>query len=174
MDTTTVTPIGACTITDTFDSNGYLKSTCVDCPEVTAIAAVPEQRIVDRRLGWNAGARSVFPRAGDCYTQFTVPAHVIGVVCGLAPVLSVDPRAVPHGFYIYQDSGRELWRVVEGGVGKTAPVVRAPDTDSFRIERRNGVVRYLFNNRQFYVSTARAIDALFVVACLYADNDGIN
>lgn len=170
---TVVQQVGDCTKTTQYDANGFFVQACLDCPEVAAVPAVPAQTIVDRQLGWNSGARSGVSIIGDCYTQFTVPAHAVGVVCGLAPARNgTDPANVPHAFYVYQDAGRELWCVVEGGIPKTAPVARGDDL--FRIERRAGVVRYFVNNRRVYVSAAPARAPLMVVACLYAAFDGID
>ena len=150
-------------------------SYCVVCPEIPAAPAVPEQTIIDPRLGWNASAHSVEALSGDCYTQFTIPAGVVGVVCGFAPT-HVDSRPVnvPFGLYAYSSAGRSYWRVFERGVAKTAPVVRAPETDLFRIERRGQKVRYFFNNHQYYVSADNYAGALRVVACMYRAGDGVN
>lgn len=150
-------------------------SYCVVCPEIPAVTAVPSQTIVDPRLGWNASAHSARSLAGDVYTQFTIPANVVGVVCGLAPQhLDSRPVNVPFAIYVYSAAGRSYWRVFEGGVAKTAPVERASATDVFRIERRGSTVRYFFNGKTAYVSAAPSIGALVVVACMYAAQDGVN
>ena len=175
MTTTTTSPIGACTLTTVYDANGYPVSQCIDCPEIPAVEAVPAQTLTDARLGWNASARSAIERSGDCYTQFSVPAHVAGVVCGLTPAhVSSDPRDVSHAVYVYQDGGRELWRITEAGVPVTAPVLRAPDTDEFRIERRCHTVRYFHNSAQVHVSAVPLAGPVRVVACLYSAGDGVN
>jgi hypothetical protein len=150
-------------------------SYCVVCPEIPAAPAVPTQTIVDPQLGWNASAHSTQSLTGDVYTQFTIPANVVGVVCGLAP-RHIDSRPVnmPFAIYAYSSAGRSYWRVFEAGVAKTAPVVRVPETDVFRIERRGQGVRYFFNGRQYYVSAATYSGALRVVACMYAAQDGVN
>jgi hypothetical protein len=136
---------------------------------------VPTQTIVDPQLGWNASAHSAQLLTGDVYTQFTIPANVVGVVCGLAPRhIDSRPVNVPFAIYAYSSAGRSYWRVFEAGVAKTAPVVRVPETDVFRIERRGQGVRYFFNGRQYYVSAATYSGALRVVACMYAAQDGVN
>lgn len=150
-------------------------SYCIVCPELPAITAVVGSTTVDRRLGWNAEARSVASHAGDCFTQFTIPANVVGVICGFGEdTPEADPRDILHGFYIYQEAGKQLWRVVESADPKTAPVVRVPATDLFRIEKRAGVVRYFFNNRVLYTSLVRSDNEVVVVASLYAAGDGVD
>lgn len=156
----------ACAIVD------YPDQTCVVCPEVPAIAAVAERTITDPLYGWNASAYSATRREGDCYVQFGLPS-AIGTVVGLANArLSHDPRDVPHAFYAYRADGREYWVVSEGGVAVTAPVVRAIDTDVFRIERRDATIRYFHNGRQVHEAPA-LLGGLVVVACLYAAGDGV-
>ena len=151
-----------------------LKSICYDYPAVEEIAATSEQTITDNQYGWNSSAHSVVSHAGDLYTQFDVPA-CIGVVCGLAPAhKGSDPRDVDHAFYCYKSAGKEVWVVQERGVAKTAPVVRDPDTDVFRIERRGSTVRYFFNGKTKYVSTLPRSGCQVVVACMYAAQDGVN
>lgn len=147
---------------------------CVVCPEIPAVPATPAQTIYSPRIGWDASAYSVRRLSGDVYTQFQLPPCV-GTVVGLGQErVNSDPRNVPHGFYAYQNSGREVWVVAEHGVEKTAPVVRVQDTDLFRIERRGSVIRYFHNNRQVYVSELPSEGTLVVVACLFASGDGVN
>lgn len=154
--------------------SGLLKR-CYDVPAVSAIASIPPVVHYDNQYGWNSSAISVAHRTGDVYTQFTLPADVTGVVCGLATERkSNDPRDIPHAFYVYQQAGRQYWRVTENGVGVTDPVEAAPDTDLFRIERRADTVSYFFNRKRIYVSTKPSVLPLRVVACMYAAGDGVN
>ena len=147
---------------------------CVVCAEQPYIAPVPAQTIIDPNIGWNSSAYSAAKISGDCYTQFMLP-DCIGTVVGLAPErASNDPRDIPHGFYIYEAGGRRLWSVSEGGVEKTAPVVRVAGTDVFRIERRERTVSYFHNGKRIYVSDAPSIEPLVVVACMYSAGDGVN
>lgn len=149
--------------------------TCVYCPEVPAVTAVPEVIITDYNRGWNSSAYSASDIAGDVYTQFTVPALVEGVFCGFADTrTSNNPVDIPFAFYIYQSAGRQLWSIYELGVQKTSPVVRVPETDTFRIERRNGRVTYFFNGHVYYTSAATIFNDLVVVACMYAAGDGVD
>lgn len=164
----------ACTITPQY-TNGVQSATCVDCPEIPAVAAVPAQTIVDPQPGWNASARSVLSISGDAYTQFTVPAGVVGVVCGLSNAhRNSSPGTVTHGFFVYQEGGKQYWRVIESGVYQTAAVLRAPATDVFRVERRSGVVRYFFNGRVYYTSATPLQGDAIVVACMYSAEDGVD
>lgn len=163
-----------CTVTPHY-AGGVITGYCQDCPEVPAIAAVPAQTITDPRLGWNASAHSAVTREGNCYAQFSVPAHVKGVVVGFANQhRSSLPRDVDHAFYVFQAAGAEWWQVLERGVAKTAPVRRAPATDVFRLERRGSTVRYFFGGRALYTSSLASQGALQVVACLYSADDGVD
>jgi hypothetical protein len=151
------------------------EQTCVQCPEVLAVTGVPEVIIVDNNFGWNSSAYSGAQIAGDCYTQFTVPAAVAGVFCGLADArVDNSPSHIPFAFYIYQHAGAQLWAIWENGVQKTSPVVRVPETDTFRIERRAGKVTYFFNGHVYYTSVDTTLADLVVVACMYAAGDGVD
>lgn len=148
--------------------------TCVVCPGTGAVAAVPDQIVYSARTGWNASARSITELDGDLYVQFTAP-HCVGLVLGLVNERrGSDPRTVPYGFYIETAAGRETWRVIEGGVLKTAAVTRIPDTDVFRIERVGGIVTYLRNGRVIYRSETYNDRRMFVVSCMFHTNDGVD
>lgn len=179
--TTTTTTEGtapyACTITTvTKNAGGFssIQSLCIDCPEVPYIAGTPTQVLTDNLYGWNSSAYSAQQLDGDLYVQFNAPS-CLGLALGFASERKSDnPRDLSHMFYINKSAGRETWVVAEGASTKTAPADRDPSTDTFRIERRNGVVRYLFNNRPVYVSAAPSYGPLVVVACMYAAGDGVN
>jgi hypothetical protein len=163
-----------CVLTTEYSGGGFIAGFCVDCPEVPAITAVPAVVVNDPLYGWNSGAYSQQTLDGDIYAQFNLPACV-GTVVGFAPTRrSTDPVDIDYGFYCYKAAGREVWVVMERGVAKTNPVTRDPATDVFRIERRNGVVRYFFDGRTVYVSATPSIGAQVVVACMYAAQDGVN
>lgn len=147
---------------------------CLVCPAIAPVTAVPESTLTERLLGWNGSARSVTSIAGDCYTEFTLPAGTIGAVVGLATTAATHPRDIGHAFYIYQDSGAEFWNVVEDGVPVRTRVVRAPTTDLFRIERRAGAVSFFLSGTLVYRSTTPSWGEAFVAACLYASGDGVN
>lgn len=162
-----------CTLTPQY-TGSLITGYCVDCPEVPAQAAVPEITTIDYQLGWNSSAYSVASHAGNCYTEFTVPAGSIGVVCGFAPSrIDNHPRNVNYAFYIYSEAGKEYWVIMEGGVNKTTPVVRTT-TDKFRIERRGDKVTYFFKDKVYYTSLTRTTATLVVVACMYSANDGVD
>lgn len=146
---------------------------CIQCDEVIAVEGVPEQTIITILYGWTASAISGDRLAGNVYTQFDVPASV-GVVVGLEiDILGQNPDFIRHGFYIYETDGNHWRAVIESGVTKTTPVVWAA-SDLFRIERRDGVVRYFVNGRQEYESLVPLTSDVIVVACLYASGDGVN
>lgn len=147
---------------------------CVVCPEQPYIAPTPEQRIIDPRYGWNASAYSVERREGDCYTQFSMPPCMAAAVGFAASRLSSDPRDIPHAFYIYRNAGAEYWVVLEAGVPITAPVLRVPETDEFRIERRGSTVTYFHNGKTKHVSAVPTAVPLVVVGCMYAAEDGVD
>ena len=148
-------------------------NTCVQCDAVTGVVGVPEQTIIEPIYGWNASARSSVSQAGDCYVEFDSP-YSAGVVVGFAPVrIDSNPANVPFGFYLYEAVGAFWYAVAEAGVLKTTPVKRSNDTDMFRIERVNGAVFYYAAGRLIYKSLSQTKEALYVVACLYASNDGV-
>lgn len=186
MSYTIVRAIGdqGCTVTETYRNREWnaslgdyvysgLEEACYACPAVAAQPAVEPQTVVDPQYGWNSSAYSRTAHAGDCYVEYTAP-FATGVVCGLAPERrSNHPRDIPHGFYCYKDGGRNMWAVIEAGVTKTTPAVRAAEIDVFRIERRRGGVRYFLNGAQVYASETPATTSLVVVACMYAAGDGV-
>lgn len=147
---------------------------CISCPAVEAVEAVEAQVITQAVHGWNAGAESVTRLEGDCYVQFSQPTCV-GAVVGLANTRhGTDPNGVQFGIYVYRNSGAEWWKVVENGVARTAAVLRDPDDDVFRIERRDGFVSYFHNGSLVYRSTIENHLSLIVVACLYSSGDGVD
>lgn len=153
--------------------------TCVRCPAVEAVEAVPDQTLSERILGWNSSARSVESVSGDCYVEFNLPPSV-GVVCGLTSAhTGHDPRTVEFGFYVFELSGRRFYQVVESGTAVTSAAAYTPsegetDGDVLRIERDSNGIRYFVNGALDYVSAQRSSATMFVVACLYASDDGVN
>lgn len=149
---------------------------CVSCPEVIAVAGVPEQIINDPRVGWNTSAYSRALLPGPCYTQFSMPAGIYGCAVGVTTArTSNDPRRLPHAIFVLQEAGVQWWTVYEMGVEKIPRERRFPETDLFRIERRGTQITYLHNGRRVYESTQPAApEGLCVVACMYAAPDGVN
>lgn len=147
--------------------------TCVVCPEVAEVPAVPEQIVYSPRAGWDSSAHSILRHDGAVYTKFI--AFGVGVVCGFANEhRSSDPRGVQHGFYSFRQAGANWWAVIESGVQKTTPVIHSPFGTEFRIERRiGGGVVYFVNNRAVYDSVTPSTGSLIVVACLYASGDKV-
>ena len=146
---------------------------CIQCDAVVGVTGIPEQVISEPIYGWNASARSSISRAGDCYTEFDSP-YSAGVVLGLTPVrVDSNPANVQFGVYFYESAGAFWYAVTESGVLKTTPVKRSNETDLFRIERLNGAVSYYAAGKRIYTSLSQTKDALYVVACLYASNDGV-
>lgn len=146
---------------------------CIHCDSVAGVVGVPEQVISEPIYGWNASARSSLSQSGDCYTEFDSP-YSTGVVLGLTPTrIDSNPANVQFGIYLYESAGAFWYVVTESGVQKTTPVKRNNETDLFRIERSNGAIYYYVAGKRIYKSLLQIKDALYVVACLYASNDGV-
>ena len=102
-------------------------------------------------LGWNGGARSIDYLAGDGYFEFTMTAVPRKVIVGLAKA-DIDPTSTQfndatHAFYVRTDNPTSRIRVRESGVKPTPtpswPTTKAKTQPRYRIQRRNGVVKYL-------------------------------
>ena len=155
-------------------SGATLVATCVDCPEVPAVEAVPQQTIIDPRNGWNSGARSSLMRAGDCYVQFSFTTPLAGSICGLAETFaSTDPSVVDYGIYGLTDGAYTKFAVIERGEIARAPENIDLSTAVFRIERAGSRIHYYANNVRVHSSDLRSASSLMVVALLYSADDGI-
>ena len=148
-------------------------SVCIVCPAIPAVAEVPAQVITRPNWGWNASAYSAESQAGDCYTQFTLP-WCMGLVIGFTiNPGSLDIRSLSHAFYVHQSAGRNVYRVMEQGSGRTADARRTRDT-VFRIERKDFWVSYLVDGLLVHRSRLRQRGVIRVGACLYAHGDGVD
>lgn len=148
------------------DANG-----CIISPEVPAVAPVPAYVRTTPVLGWNAGANSIDQLDGDVFTKFTVPAGVTGLYMGLkgARAKPTLPSLITHALY-FERGVQDQFRVVEGGVTKTALVARGAD-DWFEIRRVAGAVTYWRNRALVYTSATPSSGPVLVNACLYASGD---
>jgi len=140
-------------------------------PEQKAQAAIsyrPRTVVQDFGLRWNAGARSIAELDGNGAATFRVPTAV-GAVVGFN---DVDEDAgylnIEHGLYFR----RQTFQVMEQGVAKTPDSVFS-GSDTFKIERIGGRVRYFRNDGLVYTSTAPSTGRVFLDASLYSGGDTI-
>ena len=154
---------------------------CEDVTTTVFYPAMPEQKaqdavtyrprtvVQDFGLGWNAGARSIAELPGNGAATFQVPSAV-GAVVGFN---DVDEDAgylnIEHGFYLR----RQTYQVMELGVTKTPDSVFSA-TDTFKIERIGGRVRYFRNDALVYTSDAPSLGAVFLDASMYSGGDTVD
>lgn len=145
---------------------------CHVCPAIPGVAGVPERTDINRLLGWNAGAHSSYALAGPCYVQFTAE-RAVGMIVGLAPTFrSYAPQHAGQGFFIYEDSGRYRWVIVENGIKVGSSAVISGAT-VFRVERDGGYLRYFVGNQLIRSAAVAPRAPLRVIACLYASGDTV-
>jgi len=148
---------------------------CIDCPFIPATEGTPSHIDVSALTGWNAGANSVAMLAdGNVRTTFTVPAGVIGVVCGFKEARDeiVAPELPTHAFYFANVAGVDLVSILEMGTTVGSPTGRV-ESDVFQIRRRDGAVEYRINGTTVFRSTRRSVRPVLVSACLFNTDDGI-
>lgn len=126
------------------------------------------QWIIDRRLGWNSGARSIKRLDGDLYFSFRVqPANNTGV--GLARGRQgTHYRMIPFAFLF--NNGR--YRITELGKEVYGPVAYDP-ADTFQILRIAGEVVYKHNEQVVHRSTKTSTGSLIVVSAMYTGGDRV-
>ena len=154
---------------------------CKDVTTTVSYPAMPEQKAQDAvtyrprtvveefGLGWNAGARSIAVLAGNGAATFQVPAAV-GAVVGFN---DVDEDAgylnIEHGIYFR----RQTFQVIELGVPKGTEATFT-GTDTFKIERTGGRVRYFKNDALIYTSLEPSTGTVFLDASMYSGGDAID
>lgn len=137
-------------------------------PGVPGIPATPAQWLTNHKLGWNAGAHSVTRHPADCYVSFKVPASS-AVIIGFNHLSGgVNFNEIAHGFYC-----GTFARVYESGAAK-GEVFSFARTDTFIIERVNGVVTYYKNGARLYQSLVPSVGSAIVDASMYAGGDRID
>lgn len=161
---------------------GTTTTTRVCAPETTTVfyPAQPEQKaqpgvayrpqtvVQEFGLGWNAGARSIGGLPGNGAATFKIPSAV-GIVVGFN---DVDEGAgyldIEHGLYFR----RQTYQVMELGVAKTSDATFTA-TDTFKIERIGGRVRYFKNDALIYTSDLPSTGTVFLDASMYSGGDTI-
>lgn len=134
-------------------------------PAVPAVAYRPPVIDVEFGMGWDAAGHSVAVLLGNGYVEFRTE-DVTGVVAGLTPMeeaAGVDWRAISHGFYVAADGVY----VVEHGERKYALGVSSSVPATYRVEREGGVVSYLREGVQVYVSDSPSVGPAVLDAALY-------
>ena len=153
----------------------YDNSGCLVCPEVDAKPAVPGYYVSRPVVGWSAGANTVKQLDGDVHAVFSLPGGTAGAAIGFktSRTRQVVPDLVLFGFYFQSVGGADVVQVIESGVMKTSPVLRA-GTDTFEVRRIIGNVEYLITKTLVYTSTLKSVGSIVLNACLYASGDEIN
>ena len=154
---------------------------CKDVKTTVSYPAVPEQKAQDAvtyrprtvvqefGLGWNAGARSIAELAGNGAATFQVPAAV-GAVVGFNDVdKDAGYLSIKHGIYFR----RQIFQVIELGVPKGTEATFT-GTDTFKIERTGGRVRYFKNDALIYTSLEPSTGTVFLDASMYSGGDTID
>lgn len=133
---------------------------------------LPDTYILDPNEGWNAGAISLGLLDGDATYRFQVPGTVAGVVTGLS-----DPafnqgfgyQEIQYAFYISNGG----YRIMEGGIDKTAPVA-STGTTVYSIIRAGESLYYAVDGTVVYQSLIPVTSSFVLVdASLYAGGDAI-
>lgn len=139
---------------------------------VTQTYTLPDTFRLDPNIGWNAGAVSVNFLDGDAAYHFKVVGTPSGVVTGISTPESnggYGYREIQYAFFI-SNSG---YRIMEGGVAKTAPVAVSPSA-IYSIIRLKGQVIYRVNDTTVYTSLlAGTAPFMLVDSSLYAGGDAI-
>ena len=154
---------------------------CQDVRTTVSYPAMPEQKAQDAvtyrprtvvqefGLGWNAGARSIAELAGNGAATFQVPAAV-GAVVGFNDVdEDAGYLSIEHGIYFR----RQTFQVIELGVPKGTEATFT-GTDTFKIERIGGRVRYFKNDALIYTSLEPSTGTVFLDASMYSGGDAID
>ncbi|MET3512741.1 hypothetical protein ABIC63_000506 [Pseudacidovorax sp. 1753] len=140
-------------------------------PASEAIYGTGYEYVVDPNVGWNAGGRSIAFIDGDGFVQFKVAASVSGVIAGLcsSPAPADYPGInIDHAFYLTRGTAR----VMEAGILK-AVVGYYQSGTVFKIAREEGVVRYLIDESEVYVSPTPSSGVAWLEASLYAAGDRV-
>lgn len=142
---------------------------------IPGVPGVPARYQRNLHVGWNAGADSIEVYDGDVFVRFHPAVRVAGAV-GFAMAGTRAPARqdlLTHAFYFDVDGASAAGYVVmEGGRKMTARVACA-DSDVFEIRREGGVVQYLVNDAEVYVSAAPSGGVLMVSTSLYCAGDGV-
>ncbi|MGH8078972.1 MAG: hypothetical protein ACREP7_00265 [Lysobacter sp.] len=140
-----------------------------------SIPSTPDTELVDRHVGWNAGANSASVLDGDVRTAFQVEiasAGVVGLVSHRADVTRFDN--VEFGFYFDTDpaNGLRRYALMETGRLVSAPLTYVPD-DEFEVRRLAGGISYRVNGIEIYRSPQLSYGPIRVGSALYSAEDRV-
>lgn len=139
-------------------------------PPIPPTPPTPAQQIVNMNIGWSGSARSVSVVNGDIRATFQLRTDLSGVVIGLNyRHVTSSYTDIRYGFY----SSHGLLRIFESGV-EVAPAPVLQPGDTLKIERRSGVVTYMKNDTELYVSRMQSTVPMFLDASLYMAGDQVN
>lgn len=142
-------------------------STQVCYPAVPAIAPQPARYDQFDNMGWNAGARSIQQVPADGYFQCTLPDVITAIQVGFS-VRQFEPRySVMRHSMVARTT--EL-TVVEGGITVFGPIAISGG-ETLQVRRRQGVVTYLVDDVEIYVSEHASTGERYGGAVLYSPSD---
>jgi hypothetical protein len=146
---------------------------CRTIPAVPPVPEIPPRLIIEPRLGWNAGARSIAELAVPCRLEWTM-LSVVGAVCGLATEhRGLNPAGIEFAIQFETNSLGPACRAIASGAPLSDWVAYTPGATVFRIDRfRDGSAV-----AQAGTLTLARIEGLsgrlVTVGCLYAAGDQI-
>lgn len=157
-------------VTPAFSQSGNrptAHSTQVCYPAVPAIAPQPARYDQFDNMGWNAGARSIQQVPADGYFQCTLPDVITAIQVGFS-VRQFEPSySVMRHSMVARTT--EL-TVVEGGITVFGPVAISGG-ETLQVRRRQGVVTYLVDDVEIYVSEQASTGERYGGAVLYSPSD---
>lgn len=148
-------------------AEGYWRETCV--PAVPYIAAIPGVVLADQVVGWNAGARSIYPLPLVGHGQVRVPADIAGAVVGLSDGAGVHTYG--HATHAFVVQGGQV-QVIESGETKFE-YGAAPALGTYRVMEVPGGVGYFVDNVLVYRSPTPSYGQKFLDATLYVTEDAV-
>lgn len=144
-------------------------------PGRAAVAAQPEIRVRDARLGWNSGANSISALDGDIRLTFPVRltnAAAVGWANNRGDVTSFTNLS--HAFYFDTDPNDGILRVSVIESGRRRLIIGTAVTgDTYELRRIAGSVSYRVNGTTVYSSSSYSGGAVRVGAALYAGEDSV-
>ena len=136
-------------------------------PAIAGRLAVPARTDQFDNLGWNSGARSIDQVPGDGFFRCVLPSSPVGVQVGLTSLQMQHNYAHMHHSLVAR---RALYTIVESGFTVFGPAA-LPVGAAIEIRRANGLVTYLVEGDEVYVSAVPSVGEAYGGALLYSVSD---
>lgn len=145
---------------------------CEYIPYVPASPATPARIETTPRFGWDAGARSVVSREGDCQLEFSIDP-VVGTYVGLSADSAdvTDTSRFRYAFYLHQANYQNQYAVIVDGKQCTAPAPYTAET-VFKIRRLGEKVEFRVDDEVVHTDVA-STDLLYAATTVYASGDAV-